>query len=773
MRLFEASHTPEILKKAGPNGLHVKAIAEENGVDATKLAHILRLLCTHHFVREVTPNVFANNRLSSMIDSGKSIEELRESPEIKYENSNGIAAFVGLCTDELHKASAFLTEAYLLSPKAHLNGKEPTRAPFNYAFGCEGVDFFGWLEGEGIQGKHVNGRARSESIKLPGMFSRPSHGTSDHQRSNAMGTSDVPAGTQYTGGQAENPNQFRLERFGIAMAGTDSWEVPGAALNAFDWELLPRGSLIVDVGGGIGSTMMLLAHAFSRPGDEDAMNFKFIIQDRQVVVDMGEKAWRAKCPEYLDLEIAEFKVHDFFTPQPIKDPAVFFLRVVLHDWPTDYARLILLRLRDAASPRTKLLIADFIIPLACTDDFGSRSTEDGDGIEGIMGAENLLAPAPLLPNLGKASANVYWMDLTMQVTFNGQERTLREIVALARSAGWKVTRVVKAHGSHFGHITAIPTDIPLQNRVSSSLPSDGRKVSSQTSGTLNIPREILTRSMSRCCTPTFGSGRVLPSLEDATVKNRFGFVYTKVSGKRNPNVETLKPAPNVATARKPRPSPLSIPNSPPSAPLRINTSSLSQTQSVIRRRPSHAHMAQLYSQSHQGSISLAPGISSRHPPPSPLSPRLPVSPLSRRSSLANLSLGAASQNPPSLIPIRQLNETSNPTAPPPPSPTVSRHKLTHRQSFAQLTPARKRSESIVNHSPKPELSSLARTFHHLGDAVQRETRTYATRVLDFTDTLRKDEATQLEEDSRKAGCSLLAAAVQIEKGSVARRGDSY
>lgn len=31
----------------------------------------------------------------------------------------------------------------------------------------------------------------------------------------------------------------------------------------------------------------------------------------------------------------------------------------------------------------------------------------------VEGAESLLAPAPLLPNLGKGSANVYWMDMTV------------------------------------------------------------------------------------------------------------------------------------------------------------------------------------------------------------------------------------------------------------------------------------------------------------------------------------------------------------------------
>jgi hypothetical protein len=51
----------------------------------------------------------------------------------------------------------------------------------------------------------------------------------------------------------------------------------------------------------------------------------------------------------------------------------------------------------------------------------------------------------------------------MQVMFNAKERTLREIVALALSAGWKVTKVTRAHGSLFGHILAVPVAIPVEN----------------------------------------------------------------------------------------------------------------------------------------------------------------------------------------------------------------------------------------------------------------------------------------------------------------------
>lgn len=46
MRLFEASHVPEILREAGPDGLHVEKIAERNGVDASKLGESR----SHHII---------------------------------------------------------------------------------------------------------------------------------------------------------------------------------------------------------------------------------------------------------------------------------------------------------------------------------------------------------------------------------------------------------------------------------------------------------------------------------------------------------------------------------------------------------------------------------------------------------------------------------------------------------------------------------------------------------------------------------------------------
>ena len=48
----------------------------------------------------------------------------------------------------------------------------------------------------------------------------------------------------------------------------------------------------------------------------------------------------------------------------------------------------------------------------------------------------------------------------MRVTFNAQERTLREMAALTRRAGWAIVDVVHGEESLFGHLTAVPVEIP-------------------------------------------------------------------------------------------------------------------------------------------------------------------------------------------------------------------------------------------------------------------------------------------------------------------------
>ncbi|TFY69031.1 hypothetical protein EVG20_g3321 [Dentipellis fragilis] len=74
------AHVAEFLRDAGSKGAHVEDIARPLNIDPYKLARILRLLATNHFFVEVAPDVFANNRISSFLDSGKSVETLVAQP---------------------------------------------------------------------------------------------------------------------------------------------------------------------------------------------------------------------------------------------------------------------------------------------------------------------------------------------------------------------------------------------------------------------------------------------------------------------------------------------------------------------------------------------------------------------------------------------------------------------------------------------------------------------------------------------------------------------
>lgn len=112
-------------------------------------------------------------------------------------------------------------------------------------------------------------------------------------------------------------------------------------------------------------------------------------------------------PEAYKQLIRVWTAHDFFTPQPVKTAAVFLLRVITHDWPDEFVTRILFRLRQAATPKTKLILVDYVLPFACED-----HTKD-------IGAVRTMAPpsSGLLPNLGKANANAFWLDMSESLLF--------------------------------------------------------------------------------------------------------------------------------------------------------------------------------------------------------------------------------------------------------------------------------------------------------------------------------------------------------------------
>jgi len=193
----------EILREAGPQGLHSSDIAEKSGVDDMKLARLLRYLSNRHIFREVTPDVFAHNRISGVLDTGKSVDNLLRDPESKYDGTNGFGALAEHFLSEGHKGSAYLVEN-MKDPKTS-HSAEVNEAPLQRGIGTD-MTYWEW-------------------------FTQPE-------------------------------NLYPRRRFGIAMKGIAEIEPPNFIANAFDWKSLPSDRPIVDVGGGIGNSSMAILKAF-------------------------------------------------------------------------------------------------------------------------------------------------------------------------------------------------------------------------------------------------------------------------------------------------------------------------------------------------------------------------------------------------------------------------------------------------------------------------------------------------------------------------------
>ena len=143
-------------------------------------ARVLRLLATNYIFTEVSPDVFANNRLSSVLDTGKLVEELLEklvpgllifndelrtvSPESKHIGTLGITSmleykYVSLIDsrtvsdpdgvyslDEGFKTSSYLTETLLDPEFGH--SYESNKTAFNKAYNVK-EDMWTWYEAPG------------------------------------------------------------------------------------------------------------------------------------------------------------------------------------------------------------------------------------------------------------------------------------------------------------------------------------------------------------------------------------------------------------------------------------------------------------------------------------------------------------------------------------------------------------------------------------------------------------------------------------------------
>lgn len=146
----------------------------------------------------------------------------------------------------------------------------------------------------------------------------------------------------------------RAERFGLAMS---SLSVPGGifdgahVLRTFDWASLGVAT-VVDVGGGRGHISRLIAEA--------NQDLSFVVQDYAKTLATGEEALPASLRSRF-----EFMPHDFFAPQPdlsSRGKVVFYIRLILHDWPNKYCIRILRNLIPALKDGSTILVNETVLP---------------------------------------------------------------------------------------------------------------------------------------------------------------------------------------------------------------------------------------------------------------------------------------------------------------------------------------------------------------------------------------------------------------------------
>jgi len=192
----------------------------------------------------------------------------------------------------------------------------------------------------------------------------------------------------------------RLARFNKAMT-TQEAALP--VLGMFPFPSLatsidksdPERAFIVDVAGGRGQSLLQIKKEMEASG---ATNLgKIILQDRKPVLDAIPAD---------ELPGVEKIVIDFFTPQPIKNAHIYYLRRIMHNWQDNEAQKILKNIADAMAPDSRLLIGEMVVP------------ELPEGVD----------------------KTVYWMDLCM-LTIGGKERSEKEFSQLLGSSGLKLIKI--------------------------------------------------------------------------------------------------------------------------------------------------------------------------------------------------------------------------------------------------------------------------------------------------------------------------------------------
>lgn len=119
-----------------------------------------------------------------------------------------------------------------------------------------------------------------------------------------------------------------------------------------------------------------------------------------------------------------------------------FTESTSHNMTNESALKVLANIQKAMGPSSRILISQsscqWIVKEIhfCTDEYRIQSTSRVPHNEKVI-----QAPAPLLPNFGVGRIRTHYLDMTMMVLFNSEERTLEDYIELVEMSGLNLVKV--------------------------------------------------------------------------------------------------------------------------------------------------------------------------------------------------------------------------------------------------------------------------------------------------------------------------------------------
>ncbi|KAG6852680.1 hypothetical protein C0991_009963 [Blastosporella zonata] len=280
-------------------GVHVDVLSKSVGIESGKLGRILRLLATKHIFSEVKPDVFANNRLSLVLQSSSD------------------ASYLTMCHTTLAPRAVSILYDNLTNPGSALS-YNPKDSPYMQAVKDEGIDgtFFDWLKAH-PEKRETFGRAMLGLGKVMGQLSVLHPIPSDFPWSDVSTVCDVGSG---------------VGAFSLPLAKA----FPHLKITLFD---LPE-----TIGQAMEHWSQHLPDA-KAPGEVDFVGGSFFDEIPVTNQDVY----------YVSFAIPSSK--KFFQ----HFPSFFQFRNVIHNWPDVQALQILGAVKKAMGPNSRLLIHDHVI----------------------------------------------------------------------------------------------------------------------------------------------------------------------------------------------------------------------------------------------------------------------------------------------------------------------------------------------------------------------------------------------------------------------------